>query len=484
MGMKRLFILCFSALFLFGCLPLFGCSQQADAQRPRYFITAEYHEESRTLDAICAVTYINGTDNTLTDLQFNVYGNAYRQGAQFAPVEKTHQLDAYYAGESYGGVQINGVTGGEWQWGGQDNTLLCVQLAQPLYPDERVTVTVDYTLTLAQVSHRTGVTERAVNLGNFYPVLCPYDKQGFTECPYYCVGDPFVSDCADYTVCLTLPHEYVCAASGTLTSANTQNGKTTHNFTLKGARDFAVVLSKEFQTATQTVNGAAVTYYYYEDDNPQATLDVACQSLAFFGETFGAYAYPTLAVVQTGFCYAGMEYPALVMLSDDKKTQEDYYTTVHEVAHQWWYAAVGSDQTNESWQDEGLTEYSTLLFFEAHPAYGYTRAGLIGGATKAYRAYFSVYNQIFGDTDTAMSRSLSAFSGEYEYVNIAYRKGLLLFDALREFLGDKKFISALKKYYAAFSFQTATAGDIASVFARYGDTDGIFNAFLQGNIVI
>ena len=93
---------------------------------------------------------------------------------------------------------------------------------------------------------------------------------------------------------------------------------------------------------------------------------------------------------------------------------------------------VGSDQLNCAWQDEGLAEYSSLMFFENHPNYSFTRTGIVGSATKAYRAYFSVYNQIFGEADTTMNRHLSKYESEYEYSNIAYNKGLIMFDMLRQ----------------------------------------------------
>ena len=45
--------------------------------------------------------------------------------------------------------------------------------------------------------------------------------------------------------------------------------------------------------------------------------------------------------------------------------QDDWLelVTVHEVAHQWWYGLVGNDEVHDSWLDEGLTEYSTILYY-------------------------------------------------------------------------------------------------------------------------
>jgi aminopeptidase N len=180
----------------------------------------------------------------------------------------------------------------------------------------------------------------------------------------------------------------------------------------------------------------------------------------------------------------GMEYPALTYISDELNCADACYTIVHENAHQWWYAAVGNDQVNAGWQDEGLAEYSTLMFFENTPEYGITKMSMLGQATKTFRAFYSVYNQLFGDADTTMNRSLNDFISDYEYTNIAYNKGLLLFEALKNSLGDKKFTSALKDYYAEYSKKIATKEALIACFAKYGDIEGIFDSFLNGKIII
>jgi aminopeptidase N len=179
-----------------------------------------------------------------------------------------------------------------------------------------------------------------------------------------------------------------------------------------------------------------------------------------------------------------MEYTALEMISDSLSHEDNIYTIAHETAHQWWYEMVGSDQINCGWQDEGLAEASCVLFFENTPSYGFTRTGIIGSATKSYRAFYSVYSQIFGDADTTMNRSLSDFESEYEYTNIAYNKGLILFDTLKNTLGEEKFLSALKSYYSQNLYKIASYEDIISAFLAFGDCEGLFNSFIQGKIVL
>lgn len=482
--MKKFILFCLAVCLSVTGVTLTAC-KKGNPRANEYDIYVSYDEETSTLSGTVGFTYYNDTNNEIGDLKFNLYGNAYREGATFKPVSQSYTDSAFYAGRSYGAMSVQSVENcAGWNVGGEDENILTVTLLKPVYPEQTAKITISYTLNLAKVNHRTGVTEHTVNLGNFYPVLCAYSTAGFVECPYYSCGDPFVSVCANYRVTLDLPQQYVAATSGKAEKESVAAERKKCRYTLSNARDFAAVLSKEFKVESRTVGNTEVKYYYYDDSKAEASLAAAAESVEYFNGTFGAYAYPTLSVVQTGFCYGGMEYPGLTMISDQLDANGTIYTIVHENAHQWWYAMVGSDQINCAWQDEGLAEYSSLMFFENHPAYSFTRTGIVGSATKAYRAYFSVYNQIFGEVDTSMNRHVSEFESDYEYANIAYNKGLVLFDMLRQSIGDEKFVSALRDYFNGNKFTIASCDDLYASFLKYGDLEGFFTSFVEGKIVI
>ena len=182
-----------------------------------------------------------------------------------------------------------------WEVCGQDENVLRVQLARPLRPGERTDVSVSWTLELARVEHRTGIAERAVNLGNFYPVLCVLEGGEFYECEYYADGDPFYSACADYFLSFRADADYTLAASGRILSAEEEGTKKTYTLELYGARDLALVLSKEFSVAQGEACGAQVMYYYYDDPAPARSLALAEESLTYFSEMFGSYPYPVFS---------------------------------------------------------------------------------------------------------------------------------------------------------------------------------------------
>ncbi len=463
-----------------------ACNNKEDSNRSSYDIFVTYDDEKQTLTGTVDFTFRNNTDNELADLKFNTYGNAFRKDAKFKPVSETYEKRAYYAGESYGAMEITNVENcAGWTVAGEDENLLTVNLLTPIYPEETVILKISYTLTLAKVNHRTGVTANTVNLGNFYPVLCAYSTEGFTECPYYYCGDPFLSECADYNVTLDVAEKYIVASSGKQTDETKTDGRKKCTYTLENARDFAFVLSDKFQVVSDDSSGVNVSYYYISDNNPQISLGAATESLKYFSQTFGNYIYPTLSVVQTGFCYGGMEYPALTMIANGLDSDNNLYTIVHENAHQWWYAMVGSDQMKNAWQDEGLAEYSTLAFFENNPSYGFTRTGIVKSATNSYRAFFTVYEQLNGTVDTSMTRNLSEYSGEFEYNNVTYNKGLIMFDMLRNSVGDDAFFKGLKNYFSDNLCKIASPESLYACFMKFGtDLEGFFGSFTEGKILI
>ena len=477
--MKRIMVCVMALALAAGCLPFSACSVQK--QRNIYKIFAEYADGE--LQAAVEFSFFNDTEEAFDELKFQLYGNAYREGAQMPPLSAAF-ASAYYEGKRYGQMEIESVSpSAGWELSGTDGTLLCVRLEEEVYPDESVTLTIEYTLTLAKVNHRTGIAERAVNLGNFYPILCAYERgKGFYECDYAQNGDPFYSACADYFVQLKAPAEYVAASSGQTVSASAEGASKVSTFELKNARDFAIVLSKDFEVLQTQAGDTQIAYYYYSDEEAEKTLRLIADCIAYFSKEYGAYAYETYSLVQTGFCFGGMEYPGLTYVSDALSSQDKLYAAAHETAHQWWYAAVGNNQDVDAWMDEGLAEYACVQFFAAREEYGIDADARIRAARTAMNALCNVQTQVFGQADTSMNRPLREY-GAYEYVVLAYDKGLLLFETLEDALGASAVSAGLKRYYADFSGKTATPADLAASFRRAGALS-IVQSFVDGTAVL
>ena len=475
-----------AAVLLIGALiPVYGCGTSHNITA--YEIDCEYAD-----GVICGtekVSFYNSTDNAFKELKFNLFANAFREGAKYSPVSAQYHYQAYKWGESYGETEIKAVRidgeDVEFTVGGEDKNILYVPLKTEVFPNERATVEIEFKTILAKVIARTGVNADTVNLANFYPILCGIENGGFYECVYYANGDPFFSEPADYTVTLTRDKKYVAAASGALTSETEADEKITSRYAVNNARSFAFVLSDKFEVITDKVGDTEILYYGYGDENPEEILLTARQALTFFADKWGEYPYKTYSVVKTPFIQGGMEFTALSYVSDNLESAAFKEVTVHEAAHEWWQTVVGNNEIEHPFIDEGLAEYSVVLFYEAHPEYGYTRENLIKSAEQTYKVYCSVYNKIVGKVDTTMTRAVPEYTSEYEYVNISYVKACIMYDYLRQTVGDTKFFAGLKRFNDENAFKTATPESLVGAFERAGaNSNGFFESFFDGTVII
>ena len=469
-----------SALALAAAFPFLSLTacKTKEKGRCRYEIEAEYFAEGR-LDGRMRVTVANNTDNALSEIPFVLYGNAFREGAKTPPVSDLFSSACYYDGASYGGMEVGEVKGAS-SWSVEDDgSILCVSLVKPLYPDESVTLEMDYTLTLANVNHRLGLGEHCVNLAYFYPLLPAQTDSGFYEYePSFC-GEPFVLDNADICVTLRLPAG-MGAACGGMTAFETENDKTVYRYEGKGVRDAAFVLG-DFTLSSAERNGVQIDYYHFADEDPASTLEMACNAIGTYSELFGNYPYGRFALAETDLYLGGMEYSGFAVISSMLSSAERAEVVAHEAAHQWWYCLVGSDQAACAWQDEGLAQYSAALFFEHNPDYGVSYRDLVSSSERAYRSFYSVKSQLSEEVDTGMSRPLSSFTGDYEYRILAYDKGVILFDRLRSAMGERRFFSALENYAKRYAGKLASEYDLMSCFSSQRE---LILSFTQGRCVI
>lgn len=459
-----------------------------------YKITCEYDGNLKTVAGVCELSYINNTEVPLNELKLHLYGNAYRENAKFSPIPADKKAEAYPNGPSYGDIKVSNVKlngkDAAAALGGQDSDILTIPFDKPLYPTARYKISMDFKLVLANVLHRLGYGPKAVNLGNWYPIACVYEKGAYSADPYYSSGDCFYSDISNYEVVFTAPKAMITAATGETQKVEAEGEKCRYTFKAKAVRDFALVLSDKFQTVSAKAGKTAVTYYYYDDDAPDAALKASVDAVETFNDMFGLYPYGTLAVVKTGFLHSGMEYPNLVYISDSDKIDSDYFAEViiHEVAHQWWYGIIGNDEVRDAWMDEGLADYSTTLFYEKNKDYKKTRSDRIMEAMKQYLLFTDLKSFFQGDkpVDTSMNRALNEYNSEYEYVSMTYIKGQLLFDNLRNTIGDKSFFDGLRQYYSRNMFKNVKQEHLIGAFESSSgkDLDGYFSAWIKGTVLI
>ena len=93
---------------------------------------------------------------------------------------------------------------------------------------------------------------------------------------------------------------------------------------------------------------------------------------------------------------------------------------------------------------------------------------------------------IRGEVNTKMDLPINMYQNDYEYSYMVYVKGVIMFDELKNAVGEKKLISGLKKYYSNNKFKIATTSDFYKAFnsACHKDLEHFFEGYLNGTTII
>lgn len=412
------------------------CGADDDAPSTAHTVSATIDYGERTVEARHLVRHFNRTATAYSDLVFNI--------------EPNYWLNAF---------QLDGVSGAATY--GLTGRRLTVQLAEPLEPECAVQIEMTYRMTIpplgagaASFRGYFSSGDRQINLGHWLPTLALRVSDAWITREAFFAGEQNVLDIADWDVTLTLTNAdgVIVAAPGDVEDL----GDGRYHGTLRRARDYSISLSDQFVVAEQeSVTGVQVALYTLGDteiqtadgpvDGAHHALAMATRSLELFTERFGPYPYDRFVVVQGDFP-DGMEFSGLVFVSStwfERYTgkPDGYLTliTVHEVAHQWWYARVGSDAALSPWLDEALSTYSEHIFLEQ----------FYPNLTDWWWQFRVEDYAPTGFVDSTVYE----FTTIREYINAVYLNGVRMLGQIRRDLGDAAFFDLLARYAATYDGQ-------------------------------
>jgi len=341
---------------------------------------------------------------------------------------------------------------------GDDETAWRIPLETPLAPGSVHTLHVSFRGALPVDFSRENIygifhlsrREPVAALANWYPMLAAWRDGTWDVRPVYAEGDAVVSLTSLYRVQVEHPSGWSIVSTGTLLETTA----TTKTVVSGPVRDFTILASPAYRQHESLLDGVRVRHWGFTETAEEDALRVAVESLQLFDARFGAYPYAEMDVAAMPMQNAaGVEYPGLAIAAAHLYESEEGWrflpvVVAHEVAHQWWYAVVGSDVLAAPWQDEALTTFSSFLYFEEHDPETYARL------LDVYRLQVENFENNIGVKPIA--QPLAAFEGRGEaYGVIVYLKGALFFQALREQIGDEAFFAALQAYYRDWRYRLA-----------------------------
>jgi hypothetical protein len=419
---------------------------------PAYDFDLVLDDAQSTIGGSLIVTFPNETGSTQDSIPFRLYPNASYYGEGGTTIES---------------LAVDGRTV-EPRFDAS-NTVLFVDLPEPLAPGDSVSIAMDFRVAVPWNSDGSfgifnhDVAAKRFVLADWYPVVAGWDETGWRLEPPTDQGDPTFATTSAFQVALQAPAGYDVIATGDETILD--DG--TVRIETGPVREFAMVVAQELETLSAMAGDTTITAHVAPDhlENGQHMLDVAVAALDFYDQAFDTYPYRTLDIVETdlslayGVSWSGMLFINQTQLglgADNLATLD--FTIFHEVGHQWWGGTVGANSNDHTFMVEGLTNATALLAQAAVQ-------GPEAAANSLYAWMVTPYwNLVSGPGDAVADVSIFVRFRTAPLSTRVYGKGGLGFLAIRNAIGNEAFISGLAAYAKQFRLGIADPEDLQTAF--------------------
>jgi hypothetical protein len=228
----------------------------------QYKMDARLDAKAKTIKGHLLLTWKNHTADTIPDLQFHFYLNAFKNnqssfvregGAESRRVKLRKTADAW----GYEQVQSLKVDGAELAGNIQfiasddgnpnDQTVARVVLPKPIPPHGTAKIEIDWTSKMPHVLARTGFHDNFFLVAQWFPKIGVYEgpgdrhrAEGGWNCHQFHMNTEFYADYGNWDVNLTVPSDFEIAATGAQEShKDNGDGSTTYNYKQEDVHDFA-----------------------------------------------------------------------------------------------------------------------------------------------------------------------------------------------------------------------------------------------------
>jgi len=459
-----------------------------------YTLTATLDPAAHTVDGEERVTFRNVAAGPARELVLHLYLNAFKndQTTFYRESKGQHRSARANRHDGWGAIEVTRlvVDGTDLTAALRvDETLATVALPRPLAPGETVTLDVRFRARLPRVFARTGWYGDFFAVAQWFPKLAVFAcAPDGADCRWrahqHHLNSEFFSDFGVYDVTFRAPSRYTVAATGVpVGTEELPGGLRAHRFHAEDVHDFALALAPDFAIVTDRVTDGVgdIDVVLYSVPGHAANrgrhLAAARATLVELGRRLTPYPYARLSIVDvpTGAEGAGgMEYPTLFFTFDSPAPARVWapeIVTAHELAHQWFYGIVASDEVEEAWLDEGFTEASTDWALRA--LQGNQPRALVYDLLGHRITYAEGHRLSYRSVATLDPLDLHAYryATNRDYGAITYGKTLLAFTTLEGLIGAARVEAGMRRYVERARFTHPRRADFVAAFSEGAGED-------------
>lgn len=382
-----------------------------------YNIAARLNPADKSVTGHETLTWTNDSSDEVTELQFHLYMNAFKNTKTTFIRESGGRLRSDHMDKnSWGYIDVAKmrIAGGEdltkaMQFiapddgNADDQTVVRVPLPRAIGPGGQIQLEIDFYTKFSHVYARAGYHGDFFLGGQWFPKIGVWEKAGMRyaktsqwNCHQYHANSEFYADFGKYAVDLTVPSNFVVGATGVQQNERKNNdGTTTYSYYQENVHDFAWTAQpgflKQVRTfeadrevpateLTEIARSLGISHADASLSNVQMILllqpehasqadrhfRATAAAIKYFGLWYGRYPHATITIVDPpagGNGAGGMEYPTFITAGTSwipgRNDGDPEEVTIHEFGHQFWQGLVASNEFEEAWMDEGFNTYST-----------------------------------------------------------------------------------------------------------------------------
>jgi hypothetical protein len=362
------------------------------------------------------------------------------------------------------------------------DTALEVQLPGPLGEGESVTLELAFTLRLPQKQGRWGQWHGVTFLAQWLPVVAVYDAGGWEPTPFIPWHQPFFNEAGVYTARVTLPEGQKLASSGVAVAERDRgDGWREVDIQAGPVRDFALFCCDRFEEHFAQVGRVRVRCLALPEHAfyGRQMVKTVCEALPVYERWFGPFPYAQFTVVESYFGWNGNECGGLVMI-DARIFALPHMAHAfvdellsHELCHQWWYNAVGTNGYAETWMDEGLAVYFSHRLMDRK--YGKNNklldwpAGLgwLPNIRRDDYRYYTLLGVVARAEDSPTVQDMPAFKHLVNLSAMTYDRGGKIVGMIEDRLGEAAFLDFMRGVYAKYYFRILRVADFRRELEAY-----------------
>lgn len=469
-------------------------STPLSARIANYDIEVKLNAETKILRGKQTLIWKNTTNDFITELQFHLYLNAFKdENSTFMKESggrlRSDEMEKNKANWGWINLLSCKIRGGENlskkiqfiqpdDLNEKDKTVIRIPLNKPIRPNESIVLEMNFEAKLPKIFARTGfandyflVAQWFPKIGVYEPAGTRYASRGQWNCHQFHANTEFYADFGVYNVKMTVPNEFVVGATGVFQNEKqNSDGTKTIFYHAEDVHDFAWTASPRYEIYERRWKHVSIKAMMQPEHtgSTERYFEAAIKALEYFEKNLGKYPHPVLTLVDpplAGEGSMGMEYPTFItcMTSWSMPNGLRYpeIVTIHEFGHQYFQGMLASNEFEESWLDEGFNQYYEGRIMDE----GYGRASQIdflgfrlGDTESARMSYVSMKNPKISEVFRDAWRYPSGTYGV-----LTYMKTATWLKTLENMIGRTVMDEVMQTYFIRWRFKHPSAKDFIAI---------------------